>query len=56
LKWTFRVRLRGLLIATSRKSHAEDEARGEQTKVHEGILQALSVYTEFIQDETELKR
>lgn len=33
----------GLLIATSGNSHADDEARGEQTKVHEGILQALSV-------------
>jgi hypothetical protein len=39
IELTFFVRLRGLLSATSSKSHADDEVRGEQTNVHEGILQ-----------------
>jgi hypothetical protein len=39
IEMDFRVRLRGVLSAVSSKSYADDEARGEQTKVHEGILQ-----------------
>lgn len=48
------MRLRGLLSAAGGESNADDEAKDEQTKVHEGVLKVLTVYQHLIQDKTQL--
>lgn len=50
------MRLRGLLSAAGGESHADGEAKDEQTKVHEGVLKVLTVYQHLIQDRTQVKR